>query len=32
MGKVADFIDSLLHKYFKIKKYPKYLSGKRKEK
>jgi len=31
MSTLADFIDRLLQKYFKVKKYPKYLSGKRKE-
>jgi len=32
VSKLADFIDRILRKYFKVKKYPKYLSGKRKEK
>jgi len=32
VDKLANLIDRILHKYFKVKKYPKYLSGKGKEK
>jgi hypothetical protein len=32
MDKLAILIDRILRKYFKVKKYPEYLSGKGKEK